>query len=344
MSSLAARVNSLRGRPCPSQMSHLSPQEAAFPYEFNFVKIPANEADPMEDVTDRATGTGDILSKLLQPEFAIADPSALDLAPLRAQFGGEAIEGKLDEIRQLALVGTVGVVPLVRPSFTTTPLKHTGTFLYHDDMGLLKSLPPNNRARALIQACGVKLDHPIPGTVFVGRVSVQPEVRAASIAVAEVDPSVGESFAGQEWLSLAPDENARSAKTIGELQDVAQSTAKQGKATGPRIWRWRQTSEDAEVTVTLPPAAPTCEVAVTIAADSLCVGSKEQPTALVELKLPPNVKCRPSDSTWTLDADDSRGTQVLIVLANAQPGVTWPVLVADGALYEADSVCDIDVD
>ena len=63
-----------------------------------------------------------------------------------------------------------------------------------------------------------------------------------------------------------------------------------------------------------------------------------------QIKFPPAVKCRPDCSTWTLGDDEDRGTQVRVEMAKGQPGVAWPVLAAGGALYEADSVCDIDVD
>jgi hypothetical protein len=331
-----------------SQAQSLAPHAAAFPYDIGFVRIPADDSEPLEDLVQTVTEPGDALTTLLAPRFAVVDPATLDLAPLRQQFGGEAIESKLEQIRQLAVAGTVGVVPLVRPSHSTVPMKHTGTFLYHDDMGLLKALPPNRRARALAEACGCTLDHPIPGDVFVGRVCVHPPpMRAASILRTEVDPTVGESFAGQEWLSRAPEENERATKSLSELQATAQSTAKPGEAplaSGARPWRWRQSSDDVEVVVTLPEGATKRDVAATIGADGLSVALRGREAPLVELKFPPGVACRPDESTWALEADDVRGSHVLLTLAKARPGVPWPVLAAGGALYEADSVCDVDVD
>ena len=88
-------------------------------------------------------------------------------------------------LNSVAAAGSVEVFALVRPSAQTMPVAHAGTYFYFDEMGVLKDLPVNRRAAQIAASCGLDVESPFLGDVFIGRVAVQPTpMRNAPFALA----------------------------------------------------------------------------------------------------------------------------------------------------------------
>jgi hypothetical protein len=67
------------------------------------------------------------------------------------QMGGKGLEISSDSLLNATAAGSTETFALVRPSSTNA---HRGVYMYLDEVGLLKQLPPNPRAAAVAQACG----------------------------------------------------------------------------------------------------------------------------------------------------------------------------------------------
>jgi hypothetical protein len=66
--------------------------------------------------------------------------------------------------------GAVETFALVRPAKSNN---HTGVYIYLDEVGMLKGLPPNRRASGIAKTCGFD-DAQFFGDVFIGRTQVDP--------------------------------------------------------------------------------------------------------------------------------------------------------------------------
>ena len=173
-------------------------QEAPKKFTFSYVKIPADPDAPFEELTTTTNLFGDTLPELLQRRFA--GGSVVHVEQLRAEYGS-AVDEKMAALNLAAARGSVETFALVRPSETTRPIAHSGTYLYLDEMGVLKGLPVNKRASEIASSCGLDVESPFLGDVFIGRVVVKPApMRNASFSLAELD-------SGSEWLRSAPVEN-----------------------------------------------------------------------------------------------------------------------------------------
>lgn len=291
--------------------------------DFTYVLIPSDDACPFQELSGKAAICGDTLKELLKKHFA--GGALTDLDSLRREYGTK-IDEKLDALQSVANMGSVELLPLVRQSKTTLPHPNTATFLYYDEMGSLKGRPPNMRAFQLAKQCGVDLEHPLPGDVFIGRICCDPGPISISIGAHELDSSA-------PWIQQAPAENASWAdlmkdfnKTAAEKAVGAKTAEEQEAENISRGWRWIQSDSDVEVTVALPDGTTKQRLNVTIGRLSLRVALKDDPTSpLVELKrlyAPVSV----DESTWTLGSESS-GPHVQVTLEKEE-AKTWPLIEA----------------
>jgi len=164
-------------------------------WTYTYVRIPADVRIPAEELSERASSFGDQLFNVLRPRFAAS--AAAESA------GGETTNRQLAALTSGASSGgSVELFALCRPSRSTRPVPHVGTYMYFDEIGAIKQLPENSRAHALAVACGSQPTSPFCGDVFVGRVAVEPSpARQVSFTLEELDAS-------SEWLRQAPAENA----------------------------------------------------------------------------------------------------------------------------------------
>ena len=143
------------------------------------------------------------------------------------------------------------------------------TFLYLDEMGALKSKPVNRRAGEIAAACGLDVESPFLGDIYVGRCCIDPLIHSVSVALAELE-------AGSPFLAQAPSENVMYAAAMKELETAKE--AKQpsgGDGTGGTNaaagYVWTQTAEDVEITISLPSSVTKTGIWVVIAAAFLRV-------------------------------------------------------------------------
>ena len=123
-----------------------------------------------------------------------------DLLPdaLRASWGlsrgGDAgREAASDE-----MTGRTETFCLMHPSSTNG---HRGVYLYVDESGMLKNLPTNARAAALVERCGLEAKHAFHGDAYVGAVVTTPE------PMHNVDFTADDLSPDAAWLARAPTEN-----------------------------------------------------------------------------------------------------------------------------------------
>eukprot|EP00930_Biecheleria_cincta_P002845 TRINITY_DN103824_c0_g1_i1.p1 TRINITY_DN103824_c0_g1~~TRINITY_DN103824_c0_g1_i1.p1 ORF type:complete len:303 (+),score=52.82 TRINITY_DN103824_c0_g1_i1:40-948(+) len=285
---------------------------------FTYVLIPADESVPFRELTGSAEPLGDTLTELLKKDFA--GGSLTDVDALRAEYG-DVVDNKMSDLQAVANRGAVEVLPLVRPSKTTLPRPNTGTYLYMDEMGALKSRPPNRRASELARQCGIDLEHPLPGDVFIGRVTADEGPRSVSFAMHELDSA-------SPWIQQAPSENAVYSGALKDFQEVVKEkqvgakTADEQEAENiQRGWRWTQSDEDIEVTVVLPEGTQRRSLEVKTGSTSLRVAVKsESAKPLLDVVLFSRV--RADDVTWTLGSDE-RGPYVQITAEKMESG-HWP--------------------
>mmetsp|Transcript_83056 Transcript_83056/g.164745 ORF Transcript_83056/g.164745 Transcript_83056/m.164745 type:complete len:300 (-) Transcript_83056:37-936(-) len=292
---------------------------------FTYVLIPADGDLPFKEFAAVAVECGDTLKELLKDHFAGGRLSNLD--ELRAQYG-DTVDQRKDMLQQVADRGSVEMMPLVRSSKTTLPLPDTATFLYYDEMGALKDRPDNLRAFELAKQCGLDLEHPLPGDVFVGRVCCDPGPISVSIGMHELDSSV-------PWIRQAPVENAAWKDVLSDLKSAEKTRAPQDRTAAEeqadadgKGWRWSQSETEVEVTVVIPEGTTKNTMVVAIGRLSLRVALRSDPAkTLVELRLYAPVV--PDDSVWTLGQDAS-GPHVQVTLAKEEEEKTWPVIEAKG--------------
>ena len=92
---------------------------------------------------------------------------------LRAEFG-EQVDARMGALNAAAKAGAVEVFALCRPSKSTVPAPHQGTYLYYDEMGSLKGLAVNPRAMSIARECGLDVESPFYGDCYIGRVTIEP--------------------------------------------------------------------------------------------------------------------------------------------------------------------------
>lgn len=289
---------------------------------FTYVKIPADHALPFEELSEVPMAYGDTLTETLKKVFGGGTLTNMD--ELRSQYGSK-IDEKMGDFQAAANRGSVEVLTLVRNSKTTLPMPGTQTALYFDEMGSLKERPPNSRAFALAKQCGLDLETPLRGDVYVGRVNCD-DLISISIGKHEMDSS-------SQWIKQAPAENASWRGCLSEFSDITKAkavgakTAEEEEAENiSRGWRWTQTEADLEVLVTLPEGTTKAGITVKIGRTSLKVALKADATKpIMEIKklfLPVSA----DESTWVMGSD-ARGPHVQVTLEKEMEQ-TWPQIEA----------------
>jgi hypothetical protein len=301
---------------------------------FTFVKVPADVDQPFEELEAVATAPGDRMSQSICVPFFAGGTVKNDVG-LRAQFGDEVLDQKKDALDRAAAKGTVETFALCRPSSSTLPLAHAGVYMYMDEMGVLKDLPVNKRATEIARGCGLDVESPFHGDVYIARVQVEPgPTRNASFLLSEL-------HSGSEFYLSAPAENAAYDAAMHEYKkavvekEVGGGSAEAREASAiARGWWHTQTAEEVEVSVALPQGRAS-ESAPPLRARDLCVeirphsltvavqSSTEAP--VVHLKLFAAV--RPDQSTWVVGTGHGK-LCVVATLEKVLPQ-TWPQLQAN---------------
>jgi len=205
-------------------------------------------------------------------------------------------------------------------------------------MGVLKGLSVNQRAAKIAASCGLDVESPFLGDVYIGRVVVNPSpMRNGDFALAELDSS-------SPWMRSAPSENAQYQMAMAEYEKAAKAKTEEGKgragiaggSTGsserggvplPGSYKWAQTGEDLEVTVALPGGTQKRDVSIKVGPKSLDVRVKSQEAPVAQLAL--FAKVLPDEMTWTFNANGGgSGSPHVQVMVEKAEGVSWTRLEA----------------
>ena len=140
--------------------------------QFTYVRVPADGGEALEELTAvYGTPGEDMLTTFLRPRFA--GGRIVNADALRAEFG-EQVDARMGALNAAAKAGAVEVFALCRPSKSTVPAPHQGTYLYFDEMGSLKGLAVNPRAMSIARECGLDVESPFYGDCYIGRVTIEP--------------------------------------------------------------------------------------------------------------------------------------------------------------------------
>eukprot|EP01046_Picozoa_sp_COSAG06_P044902 COSAG06_NODE_6124_length_3081_cov_1.946298_2_plen_279_part_00 len=140
--------------------------------QFTYVRVPADGGEALEELTAVYDTPGeDMLTTFLRPRFA--GGRIVNADALRAEFG-EQVDARMGALNAAAKAGAVEVFALCRPSKSTVPAPHQGTYLYFDEMGSLKGLAVNPRAMSIARECGLDVESPFYGDCYIGRVTIEP--------------------------------------------------------------------------------------------------------------------------------------------------------------------------
>jgi hypothetical protein len=254
---------------------------------------------------------------------------------LRAEYGG-AVDERMAQLNLVASAGSVEVFALVRPAKTTRPIASSGTYFYLDEMGVLKDKPVNRRAIHLAKSCGIDVESPFLGDIFIGRVCIDPTpMHNVSFSKSELD-------SGSPFITSASSENAQyqmamshsgyenaakeaTAKASGRAEGSGEGSSSSSEAPlSAGQYKWSQTPDDLEVTVSLPSGTAKKDLAIKLNAKSISVQLKSADKPLVDLNL--FARVLPDESTWTLG--ESGGLPHVAIMVEKAEGVTWNRLEA----------------
>ena len=273
-----------------------------------YVKIPCDATLPFEQLEAILAhdAHGDILPDVLAPRFAgggTIDSTAAREQAVR-QLGAKGLELSQSALENATKQGSAETFALVRPSATNG---HRGVYLYLDEVGLLKSLPPNARADELAKACGFDGVR-FYGDMFVGAVQSEPSpMHNVDFFVRDLDSSAA-------WLRNAQSENFAHNQSMQQLQDAMREKGGMVGGLGGgddggggfpcgsgEGYAWTQTDDEVEVVVTVPAGTKARDVCVTFKPRALAVGLKGADGApLVSIDKTFRAT-RPDESTWTVE-------------------------------------------
>ena len=299
-----------------------------------FVKIPCDDDEAFEarEMVVGAEETGDALPEALRSSFAgggVVDAERARAEAVRS-LGERGKSLTAEAIVKTTEGGSTETFALVRPSAANA---WRGVYLYLDEVGMLKNLPPNRRANRLAMECGFD-GVQFYGDMYIGRVQTKPEpMRSVDFELSDLDSSA-------PWMRAATMENVEYSKGLKELEaamaskdglekinmtgdgNVAAYADGNGMPSGSgENYRWCQTEDDVEVSVDVPPGTTTKSIRVLFKPSQFIVKINDEVTCDVSNLYAP---VRPDECTWTVGADE-----VCVTLAKVSEDASWPALRRD---------------
>ena len=156
----------------------------------NIVKIPCDDDEAFEarEMVVGAEETGDALPEALRSSFAgggVVDAERARAEAVRS-LGERGKSLTAEAIVKTTEGGSTETFALVRPSAANA---WRGVYLYLDEVGMLKNLPPNRRANRLAMECGFD-GVQFYGDMYIGRVQTKPEpMRSVDFELSDLDSS-----------------------------------------------------------------------------------------------------------------------------------------------------------
>jgi HSP20 family molecular chaperone IbpA len=302
---------------------------------FKYVMIPCDDDAPFVECEARCglDEAGDVLPLELKSRFA--GGGEVDASKVKAQamrtLGEQGAGVSKEAIMRETKDGSTETFALVRPS------EHNGwcgVYLYLDEVGMLKGLPPNRRAGRLAMECGFDGVN-FFGDMFIGRVQTKPApMRSVDFKLSDLDSSA-------PWMRSATMENVEYSKGLKELEAAMgrnggmqtinmdgsggasagggnASNMPSGKADG---YRWEQTEDEIELIVDVPRGTTSKSVRVLFKPRQVVVKINDETVCDIE-RLYDAV--RPDECTWTMGPDE-----VCVSMAKTDEENIWRALVAD---------------
>lgn len=322
---------------------------------FTFVRVPADEAAPLEEVSAVCGGLeADVLKELAKAHFARAAAGRDDAAALAAAREADIVRA-CAESGQAApdpalLAHAAAHAAAVEITLLTVPLPPTflSVALYSDPEAARRGGRVNARATALASACGHPPTTQLLGDVFLGRCKDDERGDAwlrVSITAAEASPAA-------PWAAAAAaanrDKALRGFSTSSAMQGMMAQLKGAGGA-GPAVvtdeagaegaWRaapdgsfeWRECASEegapaVEARLRVPKGTRAKACRVTIAATRAGVALLEGAGAGGGLATAGGAELwapiRPGDSSWALDGDE-----LTLQLVKADPAARWGALL-----------------
>lgn len=271
-----------------------------------YVKIPADDSKPFEQLECilASDAAGDCLPDVVESQFA--GGGSIDENKMREQavrqIGERGAGLSASALEHVAAGGKTETFALVRPSATNG---HKGVYLYLDEVGMLKNLPPNPRAVAIATVCG------FDNVRFFGDMYCGAVVADHPQPMMNVDFTVAELDSSSPWLKHAGNENAAYQQSMRQVQDAMREkggmqtismTGDDGfKEHEEEGYRWSQTDDEVEVAVAVTPGTKAKDIKVHFKAQSITVSIAGQVVLdLASLYAP----TRPDECLWTMGGDE----------------------------------------
>lgn len=317
----AQKADAVSGSPLLAQL-RISKHEPASPTDTLFTLIPHDTSSPFRSLSLTSSTpfppSVDAIPEYVRPYFA--DSNSIDIDLLQSQATKQFASGNMKDLastnisasamNRVAAAGSVETFPLVHPADTND---YTGVYIYLDEVGLLKKLPPNKRATAIALECGYNPPPNFYGDVFIGRCGTKPSMR-------NVDFVAGKDTAGgSEWMKKAVGENLAWQQAMngitGKKGSQPGNPGEDGAAVVTDNYSWTQNDEEVEITFNLNFAINKNKVKAAFRPKSvtLAYDGKE----LDKLALYGRIDV--DGCTWTLD-----GNSVVVTVEKIEPGVSWP--------------------
>ncbi|KAL3920663.1 MAG: hypothetical protein SGILL_003144 [Bacillariaceae sp.] len=306
---------------------------AADTEDIEFVLVPCDATKPMRKMIlpSSAVKGGDNLPEFVKPYFA--DSRTVDVGLMNSQRE-KTIASSSKQVRDLATEtkdnisaaslnavaakGSVETFPLVRPASSNF---YQGVYIYMDELGMLKKLPPNERARSMAEQCGYHSPSPnFYGDVFIGRVQTKP-------ALQNMDFTLGkDTDRGAEWMQRAPHENRAWHDTAKEIQAEKRNqnaNNNDDNDEGEASMDWEQNEEELEIRIPFPnvDVIDKSKVKVTFLPKAI----KIKYDGVDFLSIDPlfaNIDSGDGGCTWTIEKPNT----LVVTVEISDPTVPWPQL------------------
>lgn len=286
------------------------------PMSFKYVRVPCDDSVAFEEIQGHGYDACDNFLEMLKPQFAGGNVDSEKAQRAAMQHLGNSVptlgDKGLSTLTDAAEDGAVETFALVKPASSN---KHTGVYIYLDEVGMLKGLPPNRRAAGIAKTCGFD-DAQFFGDVFIGRVQITPS------PMHNIDFCANDLDSGARWLKAATTENYDYNMGMRQISDTMADMRGGGGADNEvekeeEGYKWSQDGDDLEITVDLESDVTKKDLKISFGQEKVSVKVKGE--TKIELTL--FDKIRPDECNWTL----SKGKLTLTM--EKQVSGSWPNIV-----------------
>jgi len=284
------------------------------------VLIPCKDIEPYREIEIAIdlNDKGDRLLKSLKPYFSpitdnLDEEALKETAKKQFSLTGQSLPTDLNIESLKKTMSNMGSVESFSLSHPQLSNNYCGINLYLDEIGQLKHLPSNNRARTLAASCGFD-NVPLAGDMYIGRIRCIPN---SSEGIINESFRLDELNSDSSWLmNIKKDNYEYGIKTNrvvmpGDIDD----TPKTNEIVDKGI-KWTESNENIEVIYQLSDNLTTKDIKIQFHSKSVIISLKSNPKeVLLNIDLYKSIQV--DDCTWTGSKRD-----IEISLEKSNPG-TW---------------------